>query len=85
MDYNPACELLSLDTLKERRQKLCLDFAQQSVKNGSMIFEKNQKLHTMQTRNMEHFKITHCNTERLKKSAVPHMQILLNQNISDTS
>ena len=83
--YNQACELLSLDTLKERRQKLYLSFAQKSVKNGSMIFEKNQKLHNMQTRKMEHFKVTQCNTERLKNSAVPHMQILLNQNIINTT
>ena len=42
-DYNQACELLNLDTLTERRQKLCLNFAQKSAKNGSMIFEEKTK------------------------------------------
>ena len=52
-NYGQACKLLSLDSLKDRRQKLCLSFAQKSAKNATIYFEKNNKLHTMQTRNME--------------------------------
>ena len=77
-DYKQGCELLSLDTLTDKRQNYALVLPIKNAKNGSMIFEKNQKLHNMQTRNMEHFKVTHCNTERLKKSAVRHMQTILN-------
>ena len=85
IDYNQACELLNIYTLISRRQMLFLSFAKKSVMNGSMIFEKNEKLHIMETRNMEYFKISHCNTERWKNSAIPQMQILLNQNIQNTS
>ena len=79
INYNQACELVSSDALKDRRQQLCLAFAQKSAKNASLYFEKNSKLHTMQTRNMEAYKVTHCNTDRLRKSAIPLMQQLLNK------
>ena len=42
------------------------------------MFEKRQKIHIMGTRNEECFVVDHANTERLKKSAVPYLQRILN-------
>ena len=42
-------------------------------------FELNDKLHAMHTRNMNTYKITHCNTERFGMSALPQMQRMLNE------
>ena len=61
--------VLTHSQIRDKNYALVLPI--KNAKNGSMIFEKNQKLHNMQTRNMEHFKVTHCNTERLKKISSP--------------
>ena len=57
---------------------LCQRFAETSAKNGSLHFKPTNKCHAMKTRNIEHIKITHCNTQRLKMSAIPQMQMMLN-------
>ena len=77
--YNEACLLLDLDSLKERRQKLCTSFAIKAAKNSSIHFNLNDKIHIMETRYKEEYKVTHCNTERLCQSSIPQMERLLNQ------
>ena len=42
------------------------------------MFEKRQKTHIMVTRKEESYVVNHANTERLKKSAVPYLQRILN-------
>ena len=77
--YKGALETLNLEDLHERRNFLCKSFAQKSEANGSLIFEPNDKLHTMDIRNTNQFKVTMCNTDRLLKSALPQMQRMMNQ------
>jgi hypothetical protein len=71
-----------MESLKERRELLCLKFAQKCFKNPKTknMFPENKKMHTMETRNPEKFQVNHANTERLKKSAIIYMQNLLNEN-----
>ena len=76
--YKKSLEILDLEDLGERRMKLCKDFAKKSCKNGSIDFPLESKSHLMKTRNQNIYKLSHCNTERLLKSAVPQMQRLLN-------
>ena len=78
-DYNTALTILDLETLSERRQKLCENFENKWVTNGSISFQRIDKTKYMNTRNTDNYIVQHCNTERLKKSAIPHMQRLLNQ------
>ena len=78
-DYNSSLDLLDLEDLNTRREKLCQKFAQQSAKNATLNFETNNKLHNMETRNEDKFKISFCHTERLKKSSIPQMQRMLNR------
>ena len=55
-----------METLNERREKLCLNFAQKCVKNPrtTHMFPKNIKTHDMKTRKGNIFQVS----ERLKKS-----------------
>ena len=76
-NYEHALCVLSLDNLVTRRNQLCKTFAERSLKDKSIHFEPNDKLHAMPTRNMNRFKITHCNTERFSMSALPQMQRIL--------
>ena len=74
-----------MNTLKDRREILCLNFALKCRKNPKtkQMFPENEKKHKMVTRNPERFKIYHANTERFKNSSIPYMQHLLNQHEQD--
>ena len=74
--YKKSLNFLNLDTLKERREKLCIRFAKNALKNekASKMFPMNEKKHIMITRKPEMFKVQKANTERLKNSAIIYMQ-----------
>ena len=78
--YEQGLLKLDIENLSERRKTLCLRFAQKCTKNPktSNMFPKNIKIHNMETRQPEVFKIQHANTERLQKSSIIYMQHLLN-------
>ena len=82
ISYNQSLIKLDIESLKDRRESLCLNFAQKCTKNTRTkdMFPMNKKMHTMETRKQEKYKVDHANTERLKKSAIIYMQNLLNQN-----
>lgn len=79
--YKHALKYLELESLNDRRENLCLFFAQKSSKNVKTkhMFPQNNRKHTMNTRKAEKFKVQHANTERLKNSALIFMQNLLNK------
>ena len=76
--YDKALISLDLEKLSERRQKLCKDFAVKADRNTIIEFPKNSKSHPMNTRILNRYEVSHCNTERLKHSAIPQMQRILN-------
>ena len=78
-DYENALNILDLETLNERRHKLCETFAKKCVTNGTISFPLIDKSKYINTRSTDKYIVQHCNTERLKKSAIPNMQRLLNQ------
>ena len=47
------------------------------------MFPLNDVNNQVETRNREKFKVAMAHTERLKKSAIPHMQRLLNYQEKD--
>ena len=63
-----------------RREKLCLKFAKSCLRNEKVadMFPKNEKGHTMDKRQNEKFVIRKARADRLQRSAVMHMQRLLN-------
>ena len=80
MSYDNALKVLKLQSLKERREDLCLKFAQKclQVPKFESMFPRNQRDHNMEKRRPECFQVRRGLTERLRKSAIPHMQRLLN-------
>ena len=72
--YEEGLQSLMLAKLSDRREKLYLKFAKKCLKNDltSDLFPLNN------ARNREKFKVLHANTDRLKDSAVPYLQRLLN-------
>ena len=80
--YKKALVKLGLENLSERREKLCLTFAQKCIKNPKTahMFPMKEKTHKMQTRNPEKFQVQQALNDRLKKSPIIYMQNLLNRN-----
>ena len=78
--YEQALLVLELENLDERRTSLCKTFALKCCKNPktSSMLPKNKKIHNMDTRKSEVYKVQHANTERLQKSSIIYMQNLLN-------
>ena len=79
--YEEALKFLKLDSLKERRVKMALNFAKRALKleHFSKLLPLNESNHVMRKRNPERFVVNGSNTERHRRSAVPFLQRLLNQ------
>ena len=72
--------ILDLETLEERREILCIEFAKKCLKSDKMkqFFTKNSKIHPMETRNEERYDVDFAKTGRLQNSPIIYMQRLLN-------
>ena len=79
--YEEALKFMKIDSLRERRLKIALRFAKKSVrhKNVSPLFPLSENGHSMITRNPAKYVVRVSNTERMKRSAVPFLQRLLNK------
>ena len=86
-NYEEALEKIDLQPLNVRRNELCLKFAKQCLKNPKTrdMFPTKEKIHEMELRDEEKFVVNHANTERMKKSAIPFMQRLLNEDNRTTT
>jgi hypothetical protein len=86
IDYEKALEKVDLESLKERRQTLSKKFAKKCLENEktSDMFQVREKIHAMNVRKEEHFKVNFANTKRLKISAIPSMQRILNTDFEET-
>ena len=74
-NYTQALELTELDCLVDRREQLCLKFAR-----GFLINVNTKEMCALNDiRNKEKYHLTFASTDRLKKSAIQHMQRLLNK------
>ena len=74
-DYENALLQTDLQTLKERRETLCLEFATKCTKHETnyLMFPLNPASHVMPKRNPEKYYVQHSNSNRLKKSAIPYL------------
>ena len=61
-------ETLYLESLKERREILCLQFAKKCIGHAKMknMFQTNKKTDQMEISFPENYALNHANTERLK-------------------
>ena len=78
--YSDALKELRLQSLEERRRSLCLKFAEKCLVTDKFksMFPKKEKLHGMSKRYQEKFLVKDTWTERYRKSSIPYMQKLLN-------
>ena len=78
-NYRTAMDILNIETLVERRQKLCLKFAENclNLEKTKHMFPLNNT--DVNTSKKEKFKVTFAKTERMKQSSIPYMQRLLNK------
>ena len=83
--YKDGLKILNLKTLNERRKEVCLKFAKKCLGNKKVkdMFQKKKSLHPMKKRKQEAFKHQRMKTERYKKSTIPYMVNLLNQEVKD--
>ena len=79
-DYEHALEVSGLTSLNDRRTKLCKQFATKCTKSLKTchMFPLNPRSTSLDTRHTEKFYVQHAKTGRLKNSAIPYMQRLLN-------
>ena len=80
-DYDSALKTLNIESLYNRREKLCLSFAKKCLKveNMKKLFPLKQKKHSMMKRKNEKYLLNNVNTERYKRSAIPFMKELLSK------
>ena len=78
--YENACESLNIEDLSTRRTRLCLQFAKKCLYNNKIEtpFPRSSRKSKIATRHQEKYKVKFARTERLRKSAIPYMQKLLN-------
>ena len=81
VNYSSALEMCGLESLYDRRQKRCIDFALKSVKHSRnrKMFPLNKIEHGHNIREKEIFKVNFARTEKYRKSAIPYCQRLLNE------
>ena len=79
--YEEALRFMKIDSLRQRRLKMALRFAKKSVRhvNFSSVFPLHNNDHSMMTRNPVKYVVKCSKTERMKRSAVPFLQRLLNE------
>ena len=79
--YESAQIILQLDSLEERRKQLCVKFATKCTEHPKLknMFPLKTKRLTNITRKSDKFITTKAHTERLKSSAIPYMENLLNK------
>ena len=77
--YEKALEKTNLESLYDRRITLCLKFAKACTKSTQVkdLFPENKQA-DLNFRFPEKYQVTMARTDRLKDSAVPYMQRLLN-------
>ena len=58
-NYKHALTILEMDTLNDRREQRCLNFALKCLKHPSFknMFPQNEKQHEMKTRKIDKFKV----------------------------
>ena len=79
--YSDALLKIDLISLSERRRMLNLQWAKCGIQNNTLndLFPLNNKIHKMDTRSEEKYKVQHFKTERTKRSSVVFMRHLLNE------
>ena len=81
--YQEALQRLNIQTLKERRKHLCAKFAEKCLETSKTkhMFKSYIKNHSMETRQNRIVMESKVKTNRMKNSAIPYMEKLLNSQL----
>ena len=84
VSYSAALEMCGLETLYQRREHRCLDFAKKCLKHPKLknLFPFNQETSAYDLRKKEPLKINFAHTSSYKRSTIPYCQRLLNTHFS---
>ena len=81
--YEEGLIKANLEPLKIRREMLCKNFAIKCTKSENPrvndIFKTKKNEHRMKLRQNEKYEVKYAKTSRLKDSAIPYMQRILNK------
>ena len=79
--YKRGLKTLRIQTLEKRREMLCLRFAKNCLKNEKLkkLFPIRKIEHKMKKRKIQKFRTKKTNNLRYQRSAIQHMQSLLNK------
>ena len=83
-NYSSALQRANLQSLSDRRKKLCLKFAKKCLNNEFTkdMFPIKKNFTNVNTRYHEKYDVHHALTERFKRSPIIYMQNLLNEEIT---
>ena len=84
--YREALVHFDLESLKQRRENLCLNFAKKALKSekfSNWFCYDNEEKVTRSTKMP--LKKIHCRTKRSLKSPIPHLPELLNYHLHETN
>ena len=79
--YSQTLKSLNIETLYERRERLCLRFAKKSldVENFKHLFPSYKNDHNMKKRYSPKYEQARTSSNRYKISTIPHLQRMLNK------
>ena len=84
--YDNALECCGLDSLSDRREEKCLKFGLKSLLHPvhCQMFPVNPQILTnpYNTRSTEHFTVNWAKSESYRQSAIPYIQIMLNDHVN---
>ena len=81
ISYKNALNVLKMETLHDRREKLMLKFGLKCthLKETKELFTLKKASHNMKTRHPEKYNVFNAKTERMRSSTVPYIQRMLNE------
>ena len=80
--YSDALIKFGLETLEDRREKLCLKFALKAYRNPKFTSWFVTNIPEVNTRSVKtHLKQIHTRTKRFEKSPIPYLTNLLNSHM----
>ena len=84
--YENALKFMKMQSLNDRRTKLCVNFIKKSIKldNFKQLFPENENVN-VNLRNHEKYFVKKYRTERCKKSSIPYFQNLMNKYVREQS
>ena len=83
IDYDSAFDKFKLNSLRDRREKLCIKFSKKEFKKSNSIFNKITLKRNTRNNNKKLVSEFYCNTDRYFRSGLPFLSRLLNKANAD--